>query len=398
MAVAILSGLWLTERHGGFHHAALDTDFDRTLIVKSVLVALLVVGGILHDYVLGPRLQHELRARSASAPATRSRLVLVGWFNFGLTIARARARGGRAHHARLRLDGRRRPASRTPDPYDRGGQLVARPAGGARGDRARGRGGPRDRRVLRVPLRRARPRARAPRDARNAGRGRDERAADAEGRRHHGGGGGRAEAGDDPVGRASRPALQGIPEPPRGRVRVDPRRPDPRTPGPRGRAQRQDARPARVHRRRDRAAHLDRVAGRPVDRAREALRPGAPPGPRARGAGAHLGGGVRVALPRGVARGDRADDGRVAPRHRRRGRARGRPDRLAGGPGGRLRRAAAAPLARPHDRRARRRPRHTVLRRWTGSCSTRSRTRRRSRSSTGGWRCAACSPRRSTTG
>jgi len=52
-----------------------------------VLVALLVVGGLLHDYVLGPRLQRELRARDASAPATRRRLVLVGWFNFGLTIA-----------------------------------------------------------------------------------------------------------------------------------------------------------------------------------------------------------------------------------------------------------------------------------------------------------------------
>ena len=87
MAVAILSGLWLTERHGGFHEAALDTDFDRTLIVKSVLVALLVVGGLLHDFVLGPRLQRELRAGSPTAPATRRRLVVVGWFNFGLTIA-----------------------------------------------------------------------------------------------------------------------------------------------------------------------------------------------------------------------------------------------------------------------------------------------------------------------
>jgi putative copper export protein len=87
MAVAILSGLWLTERHGGFHRAALDTDFDRTLILKSVLVALLVVGALLHDFVLGPRLQRDLRAGAATAPVTRRRLVVVGWFNFGLTIA-----------------------------------------------------------------------------------------------------------------------------------------------------------------------------------------------------------------------------------------------------------------------------------------------------------------------
>jgi putative copper resistance protein D len=87
MAVAILSGLWLTERNGGFSSAALETDFDRTLILKSALVALLVVGGLLHDYVLGPRLQRQLRERNPSAPTTRRRLVVVGWFNFGLTIA-----------------------------------------------------------------------------------------------------------------------------------------------------------------------------------------------------------------------------------------------------------------------------------------------------------------------
>jgi putative copper export protein len=87
MAVAIVSGLWLTDRHGGFHRAALHTDFDRTLIAKSVLVALLVVGGIVHDFVLGPRLQRELRAGAPSAPLTRRRLVAVGWLNFGLTIA-----------------------------------------------------------------------------------------------------------------------------------------------------------------------------------------------------------------------------------------------------------------------------------------------------------------------
>jgi putative copper resistance protein D len=87
MAVAVLSGLWLTELNGGFRRQALETDFDRTLILKSALVALLVVGALLHDFVLGPRLQRELRVSHPSAPATRRRLVVVGWFNFGLTIA-----------------------------------------------------------------------------------------------------------------------------------------------------------------------------------------------------------------------------------------------------------------------------------------------------------------------
>jgi len=87
MGVAILSGLWLTQLHGGFNAAALSTDFDQTLIVKSVLVVFLVIGALIHDYVLGPRLQREMRAKDPQAPATRRRLIMVGWFNFSLTIA-----------------------------------------------------------------------------------------------------------------------------------------------------------------------------------------------------------------------------------------------------------------------------------------------------------------------
>jgi putative copper resistance protein D len=87
MGVAIVSGLWLTDLHGGFDSAARSTDFDRTLTLKSVLVALLVVGALIHDYVLGPRLQRELRGGEPQATATRRRLVWVGWFNFSLTLA-----------------------------------------------------------------------------------------------------------------------------------------------------------------------------------------------------------------------------------------------------------------------------------------------------------------------
>lgn len=86
MGVAVVSGLWLTELNGGFSRAALDTPFDRTLIVKSGLVVLLCIGAALHDYVLGPRLQRQLRTGDSEAPATRRLLVWVGWFNFALTL------------------------------------------------------------------------------------------------------------------------------------------------------------------------------------------------------------------------------------------------------------------------------------------------------------------------
>jgi copper resistance protein D len=87
MGVAVLSGLWLTNRHGGLDRAALDSDFDRVLILKSVLVVALCIGAALHDYLIGPRLQRELRASSPQAPTTRRRLVIVGWINFALTLA-----------------------------------------------------------------------------------------------------------------------------------------------------------------------------------------------------------------------------------------------------------------------------------------------------------------------
>jgi hypothetical protein len=56
-------------------------------MVKSGLVVLLVAGSAVHDYLLGPRLQRELRAEDARAPATRRRLIVVGWFSFLLTFA-----------------------------------------------------------------------------------------------------------------------------------------------------------------------------------------------------------------------------------------------------------------------------------------------------------------------
>jgi putative copper export protein len=87
MGLAIVSGLWLSDRHGAFASPALDTRFDRWLMVKSGLVVLLVAGSIVHDYVLGPRLQRELRTEDAQAPKTRRRLIVVGWFSFALTFA-----------------------------------------------------------------------------------------------------------------------------------------------------------------------------------------------------------------------------------------------------------------------------------------------------------------------
>ena len=237
--------------------------------------------------------------------------------------------------------------------------------------------------MLRLPLRRARGRARAPGDVRHPRRGDDAPAADAARRGDHRLVRRRACADRDRSAGASRSALQALPEPARGRVRVDPRGADPRSPEARGCAQRPHTRAARAQRGGGRPPARDRLPGRPVDPARPPLRRRAAARARARGAGEDLGGGLRVALPGGVARGDREDDDRGRRRDRRGARARGRRDRVAGGPRRRLQRPAAAALEAAADRRARLRPRHALLGRGPRACWRRSRTTPRSRSSTG---------------
>ena len=85
MAVAILTGLLLAEDAGALHRESLDTRYDRILLVKAGLVVLLIVGSLVHNLVLGPRLQREMR--EGLPERTRPRMVAVGWTNFGLTIA-----------------------------------------------------------------------------------------------------------------------------------------------------------------------------------------------------------------------------------------------------------------------------------------------------------------------
>jgi putative copper export protein len=81
-----LSGLVLADEHFALDWDVLsETTFGRVLVVKSVLVVGLVATAIAHDYVLGPRLQQEVR--EGREPATRPRLVAVGWASFALTIA-----------------------------------------------------------------------------------------------------------------------------------------------------------------------------------------------------------------------------------------------------------------------------------------------------------------------
>jgi putative copper export protein len=84
LAVAGVTGLVLAQEHHAFR-SLLDTGFGRVVLLKVVLLAYLLVGSYLHDFVLGPRLQDQVRA---GVPQTiRPWLVRLGWLNFVVTVA-----------------------------------------------------------------------------------------------------------------------------------------------------------------------------------------------------------------------------------------------------------------------------------------------------------------------
>lgn len=84
-AMAILggTGLVLAGQNGVFSGDA-SAEFYAVFAVKVALVALLVAGAFVHDFLLGPGLARQIRA---GQPQTLRRpLVVVGWCNFALTL------------------------------------------------------------------------------------------------------------------------------------------------------------------------------------------------------------------------------------------------------------------------------------------------------------------------
>jgi copper resistance protein D len=80
LLVAILTGVALAARDWEPRQA-----FQIVVWVKVVLVVALLIASYLHNFVLGPRLQAELR--DGLEPRSRPRLVLVGWVSYSLTMA-----------------------------------------------------------------------------------------------------------------------------------------------------------------------------------------------------------------------------------------------------------------------------------------------------------------------
>jgi uncharacterized membrane protein len=80
LLVAALTGIALAARDWETRPA-----FQIVLWVKVALAVCLVVASYLHNFVLGPRLQAEIR--EGRPERSRRMLVVVGWTSYGLTLA-----------------------------------------------------------------------------------------------------------------------------------------------------------------------------------------------------------------------------------------------------------------------------------------------------------------------
>jgi putative copper export protein len=79
LLVAALTGVALAARD--WQHS---TAFQIVLWIKVALFCCLLVVSYLHNFVLGPRVQAEVKA--GGEQLTRQKLVIVGWISYGLTM------------------------------------------------------------------------------------------------------------------------------------------------------------------------------------------------------------------------------------------------------------------------------------------------------------------------
>lgn len=80
LTVAALTGIDLALRD--WRHTV---GFEAVLAAKAFVFAALLVVSYFHNFVLGPRLQAEIR--EGREQVTRPRLVVVGWTSYALTVA-----------------------------------------------------------------------------------------------------------------------------------------------------------------------------------------------------------------------------------------------------------------------------------------------------------------------
>ena len=85
LLLAAASGIWLAFGYWGLDDAdTLATGTGRLLVAKSVVFLTLITSAFLHDFVLGPRLNQQIRS---GEPRTLLRpMQIAGWWSFAATL------------------------------------------------------------------------------------------------------------------------------------------------------------------------------------------------------------------------------------------------------------------------------------------------------------------------
>ena len=87
LTVLFASGVWLAFGYWGADdgHFLVHTQNGRILIAKAVIFLSMVASSVLHDFVLGPRLNRQIR--DGRPQTLRRPMQIVGWYTFAVTIA-----------------------------------------------------------------------------------------------------------------------------------------------------------------------------------------------------------------------------------------------------------------------------------------------------------------------
>ena len=81
------TGIWLAFGYWGADDpdVLFDTESGHIIVAKALLYLVLVASAALHDFVLGPRLNRQIRE---GRPRTLLRpMQIVGWISFAATLA-----------------------------------------------------------------------------------------------------------------------------------------------------------------------------------------------------------------------------------------------------------------------------------------------------------------------
>tara|TARA_B100000686_G_scaffold304610_1_gene342367 strand:- start:741 stop:1100 length:360 start_codon:yes stop_codon:yes gene_type:complete len=78
------SGLAFGYWNAGDPNVLFHSQFGHILIAKAILFLMLVLSSLLHDFIIGPRLNQQMR--KGEEQTLRKPMIIIGWISFVITI------------------------------------------------------------------------------------------------------------------------------------------------------------------------------------------------------------------------------------------------------------------------------------------------------------------------